>query len=407
MKHKKNESNIQKEKINEDKTDKNEPGICNNDNPKNTKKKFLKKKRKLKRITSINIDSFFILDFKDPKRYLGNLEDKNRIKLTKKEYEFLKNIVNNISFPNKDNNPNNYEYIELTPEKSEQIKKFFKINPELNDAEKYTLKKIQDNAYKDKITCRKLSKSYYDDTGIKFSKDYFNKILKNKFGMSYLKTTIKTTKINNDTGLIAAFYFIKMITKCMILGFRILFLDETSILSTNNNYRGWRKKSEELYFNIGPKRRENLLLIVSDEEVIHYKINSSNTNEQIFLGFMEEVYTILSKRNGQKFVILMDNLSVHRTKKLMEFYKDKKLNIIFNCVYRSNFNVIELAFRIIKFTLYNKLYENMESTIEDVKSILDDPKIKNALLHNFKETINQYINFFEKNEYLNLNNLNV
>lgn len=122
---------------------------------------------------------------------------------------------------------------------------------------------------------------------------------------------------------------------------------------------------------------------------------------------MEEVYTILSKRNDQKFVILMDNLSVHRTKKLMEFYKDKKLNIIFNCVYRSNFNAIELAFPRIKFTLYNKLYKNMESTIEDVKSILDDPKIKNALLYNFKETINQYINFFEKNEHLNLNNLNV
>ena len=51
----------------------------------------------------------------------------------------------------------------------------------------------------------------------------------------------------------------------------------------------------------------------------------------------------------------MDNLSVHRTKKLMEFYKDKKLNIIFKCIYRSNFNAIELAFRIIKFTLYNKL----------------------------------------------------
>lgn len=65
----------------------------------------------------------------------------------------------------------------------------------------------------------------------------------------------------------------------MILGFRILFLDETSILSTNNNYRGWRKKSEELYFNIGPKRRENLLLIVSDEEVIHYKINSAPMNK--------------------------------------------------------------------------------------------------------------------------------
>ncbi len=58
MKDNKNESNIQKEKINEDKTDKNKPGICNNDNPKNTKKKFLKKKRKLKRITSINIDFF-------------------------------------------------------------------------------------------------------------------------------------------------------------------------------------------------------------------------------------------------------------------------------------------------------------------------------------------------------------
>ena len=348
------------------------------------------------------------MDFKNPQIYTEKLNDKNTIKLNQKEYDFLKEKANKAF--NKNNeicNVNDY-FIEISFNRLEEIDNFFNNNNiELNDVGKYVLKKIQDNKSRDKITCRKLSDSYFQDTGLKVSKNYMNKILKNKLKMSYLKTTVKTSKLNNDSGIIAAFYFIKMITKCLMLGFTILYLDETSVFSTNNNYRAWRKKTEDIYFNIDGKKRENLILTVSDKEIIHYKINSENTKEQNFLEYMNELNIILKKRVKEKFIIVMDNLSVHRTKKLMKFYEEQKLNIIFNCVYRSNFNCVELVFRRIKFTLYNKLYENIDASIIEMKNILSDSKIKAVLSHNFSETIIQYFRFYENNKEINLNNLNI
>ena len=189
-------------------------------------------------------------------------------------------------------------------------------------------------------------------------------------------------------------------------GFKILFLDESSILSSNNNFRAWRGKNEELYFNIGTKKRKNLLLIISNEEVIHYKITDKNTDEKNFLKFMEEVAEILDKKENEKFVIVMDNLASHRTKNLINFYKERKINIIFNCVYRSNFNAIELAFRNIKFYLYKNLYEKIEDAIKDINNILNDKKFRLTLSNNLYETLNKYIEFFDENKYMNLNNLN-
>ena len=74
-----------------------------------------------------------------------------------------------------------------------------------------------------------------------------------------------------------------MITKCLLLGFNIFFLDEPSIFSTNNNYQAWGGKTEDLYIDIGKKERRNLLLAVWDKEVILYKINHENIKEQNFL----------------------------------------------------------------------------------------------------------------------------
>ena len=127
-----------------------------------------------------------------------------------------------------------------------------------------------------------MAKSYEEETGQKISKTYINNLLRNNFKLSYLKTTIKTIKLNTPTGIFSALYFIKSITKCIMLGYKLLFLDESCLQSYNNNYRAWRSKNEELYFNIGSKKRKNLLLIISDCSVIHYKITDANTDENIF-----------------------------------------------------------------------------------------------------------------------------
>ena len=122
---------------------------------------------------------------------------------------------------------------------------------------------------------------------------------------------------------------------------------------------------------------------------------------------MEEVLSKLSTYQDAKFVIIMDNLSCHRTPKLLNYYSENKLNIIFNCVYRSSFNCVELAFKSIKFHLYNNLYESLEQAEKDIKNKLDDKNFNSVLLHNYWETLNIYLEFYEKYRELNLNFLNI
>lgn len=101
----------------------------------------------------------------------------------------------------------------------------------------------------------------------------------------------------------------------------------------------------------------------------------------------------------------MDNLAVLRTKKLIEYYNKKRINVIFNIVYCSNFNAVELSFGALKFKIYNKLYESIEKVSEDINQILIDKNFCKTLIKNFIETLNIYLNSYNNNKYLNINNI--
>ena len=103
----------------------------------------------------------------------------------------------------------------------------------------------------------------------------------------------------------------------------------------------------------------------------------------------------------------MDKLSSHRTKKMLDYYSQNNLNIIFKCVYKLNFNAVELAFKNIKFHLYKNLYENIENAFQDVKNIITDKKFDLVLKHNFSKILSRYLEYCDKNKYINLNNLKI
>ena len=209
-------------------------------------------------------------------------------------------------------NEKNINFIDLNVDTAIEINKYFNTERRKNKIELFVEEKIKSNKSRELISCRKLAQLFLNETGEKISKTYINNLIRNNLNLSYLKSTVKTSKINSDSGIIGSFYLIKSIIKCMILGFEILYLDETSILSSNNNYRCWRKKDDEIYFNLGTKARRNLLLTISSDKIIHYKITEKNTDESNFLVYMNELYEILSKTSNKKYVIIMDNLASHR-----------------------------------------------------------------------------------------------
>jgi len=229
--------------------------------------------------------------------------------------------------------------------------------------------------------------------------------LKNKLKLSYLKTNVKTSRIITPNSTFMCICFIKIITRAIALGFNILFMDESSILSKNNSFRTWRTKNQNIYFNLGPNKRSNVSLIISKNEIIYYKINKTNTNENTFLEFMNEALKEIKLKKIEKYIIVLDNLSSHKTSKVINFFKDNNINIVYNCPYCSYFNCIELIFLYIKRNLYLKVYESLETAENDVKNLLDSNNIKNTLIKNYKEVLNTYLAYSLNNKYNNLNNL--
>ena len=69
---------------------------------------------------------------------------------------------------------------------------------------------------------------------------------------------------------------------------------------------------------------------ISAAGIIHYHINNENTTTNKFLEYMKELVEIINKKNIRPYLIVLDNLSVHKTKDLLDFYKSNKVNIVFN-----------------------------------------------------------------------------
>ena len=103
--------------------------------------------------------------------------------------------------------------------------------------------------------------------------------------------------------------------------------------------------------------------------------------------------------------MFLDNLSVHKSKKVIKFYVENNINVIFNSPYQSNFNSIELAFRALKNNLYKKIYSSMEEVEPDIKKILDSESFQKTIKYNYKETLSEYLRYFEGHRSINLEDL--
>ena len=144
-------------------------------------------------------------------------------------------------------------------------------------------------------------------------------------------------------------------------------------------------------------------MAVDDKNIIYFEINKENTNQDVFLLFMENLLREIKLKNIKKYAIIMDNLSSHKTKELLNFYSKNKINIIFNSPYLSQWNAIELAFRAIKRKYYEKLFSDEEEFKNYILSIINSDVLSETLNLNFLETLKEYRKFIIENESVNLN----
>lgn len=144
-------------------------------------------------------------------------------------------------------------------------------------------------------------------------------------------------------------------------------------------------------------------MAVDDKNIFYFEINKENTNQDVFLLFMENLLREIKLKNIKKYAIIMDNLSSHKTEELLNFYSKNKINIIFNSPYLSQWNSIELVFRAIKRKYYEKLFSDEEEFENYILSIINSDELSETLNLNFLETLKEYRKFIIENESVNLN----
>ena len=352
-------------------------------------------------ISKFNLNSRFIYDLDEPEEYLKSVTDKNLIKPKKKYIDNMKERINLINLE-KDAEKKSI-FIKLPVNVYEGLKKFSQIKRNNSPLVYFLQNKFQNEKSRHNLTCRKLAEEYYNTTGRKTNRQTICNLIRNQLGYSYRKTTVKNGKINDNENILISCSFIKIISKCIFLGFKIIYVDESTISNKNNNYFCWRKKDEEILFNFNDCKRASIIMAVDENDVIFYQINKENTSSEKFLEFMKELNKKLNNIKFGKYVLVLDNLSSHKTNDLIEYYSNSRINVIFNSPYTSVFNSIELAFRSIKRKIYASLFDSLESIESRIINIITSEEFQKTLKYNFAETLNEYIKYYEKIKNINFN----
>lgn len=348
-------------------------------------------------------ESSFIFDLREKqfKSFIGIIKNNNDLKPNNHEINKLKDKITEFSMDETFEDEKNI--ISILPTYKEALIEFkpgiYKYNEKIrliNDIVN-TFKK------KENITLKNVCKKYNKISGSKISKSYAFGILKNKLNLRYLKTVTKTNKLNSNSSKVRSFFFIKAIIRALELNLKIIFLDESNFQLENNHLKIWRKRNELPCFKIGKKGRQNIIVAISNEELLLYKINEGTNTSISFLEFMKNLLTIINEKNIADSLIIMDNCSIHMTKALKEFYKENKLKIMTIVPYSSEFNGVEFLFNHIKQKVYKKVFPSLIKLINFVEQILNDDSINEIIFKIFIKTLKIYEKYISNNINIDLN----
>ena len=119
-----------------------------------------------------------------------------------------------------------------------------------------------------------------------------------------------------------SFIFIRGILRSLSLKLNLIFVDETGFLLENNNYHSWRVPKEEIHAGpkIKAKQRLNLILGVSNSEVICYKFLKESVTSKTFIEFLSDLLKNIKIDDKQQIIIIMDNTKFHLTKEVIKFF---------------------------------------------------------------------------------------
>lgn len=354
-------------------------------------------------ITRFNLQSNFIYDLDEAQTYLDIIKDKNLIKPNSEHINFLTDLVNKIYIER--DIEKKRQFVNIPKEIYQKLIDFSNSKPLEDPLVKFIKDKFDSEQNKANLTCRKLCSAYLEEKGLHTNRQTICNIIKNQLGYRYRKSKIKNNRINDMENIFVSCSFIKIISRCIKLGFKIIYCDETGYSNSNNNFYSWVKKEEDAFCYFKEIKKSNLIMAVDKEQVLHYNISIQSTTSSVFLNFIQELHQKLLKMNYGKYIIVLDNLSSHKTQEVIEYYYKNRINVIFNSPYMSKFNAIELSFRFLKKNIYNSLFSSINSLDSRIVELITSNEFKKSLKNSYAMTLNEYINFYNSIKEKNFNNV--
>ena len=105
-------------------------------------------------------------------------------------------------------------------------------------------------------------------------------------------------------------------------------MDESNFQIINNKLKVRRRREESVSFKIGKPGKKNLILAISPNRPIYYELNNGTNKNDSFLNYFINLLKNIPKEEIKKYFFVMDNCTIHFTKKLIECYKNNNLKII-------------------------------------------------------------------------------
>ena len=152
------------------------------------------------------------------------LSNCNIVKQNKFDYNFICNKINKIELLN--STFKKFEYISLSQKHFDSLEKILTFKYKPTDLETFIKDQIFHTSDRSKITCRNLVNLYSNTNGKVIHKTQVNNIMPKKLGLYFLKTFIKTQKVESKKNIYISFCFVKTMIRVLKLWYKILFEDE-------------------------------------------------------------------------------------------------------------------------------------------------------------------------------------
>jgi transposase len=151
---------------------------------------------------------------------------------------------------------------------------------------------------------------------------------------------------------------------------RLIFVDECGTHTSLAPLHGYAPRGRRLYLSVPRNRGENTTLLssMSLEGIGPSLTVEGATTSRVFETYVEKVLAP-SLEEGQ--VVVMDNLSAHKPKRIRELIEQRGCELVYLPSYSPDYNPIEEAFAKIKNLLRKAAARSKEALIDAIATALN------------------------------------